>query len=111
MTTRTIVCASQSGLSRLLPLPRWIWLRQTRTVIGRELKQHLQIDWLVGVLLVVYGAIFFPTVPVNTENPQRLAAFVNDEPFLTMALDATTVAPYGNPANFFDTGRSSHQSI
>src|SRR5262249_13865945 len=32
-------------------------------------------------------------------------------PFLTMALDATLTRPYGNPANYFDVTRESHEHI
>src|SRR5262249_29513099 len=46
-------------------------------------------------------ALFVPAIPAGTDNALMLAAFVNDEPALTMALDAMTKKPHGNPANFY----------
>ena len=50
--------------------------------------------------MLPFAVVVIPLIPNNTANPQLLAAFANDEPWLTMALEGMTVPPYGNPANF-----------
>lgn len=57
--------------------------------------------WL-AVILVVYIALMLPLVPRWTENAAYLAAFTNDEPFITQQLDGMTFKPYGNPSNFLE---------
>jgi Dolichyl-phosphate-mannose-protein mannosyltransferase len=71
----------------------------------------LRLDWRIGCLCAVYLLLFLPTITRHTENPQLVAAFSNDEPFLVMALDATTRFPWGNPGNYFDVRKSAQQSI
>ena len=75
-------------------------------VIASELREHLRLDRyavvLVALMLLQYG----PLIPRSTESPQMLAAFVNDEPVQTLALEGMTARPVGNPANFlFGPGR------
>ena len=70
-------------------------------IISRELSTHSRIDIYIAVVAVLALATFVPVIPRSTENPRQLAAFVNDEPFLTMALEATREFPWGNPANYF----------
>lgn len=79
--------------------------------IRPTLTEHFRIDWLIAIVIAIYLAIFLPLVPRNTDSPQMLAAFVNDEPFLTLALEATQFPPYGNPANFFDSSQPSYKRI
>ena len=71
------------------------------------LRAHVRLDVPIVVFSLVFLALYAPLVPRNTDNPQLLAAYVNDEPFLTMALEATLVRPYGNPGNYFDSRRPS----
>ena len=66
-------------------------------VIGK----YLRVDRYLAVIIFGFLAIFAPLTVRNTETPQRMAAFVNDEPWMTMALEAMTITPYGNPGNFF----------
>jgi hypothetical protein len=74
--------------------------------VGRLLlataRTSLRIDVPIAVLAAVYLALFAPLLPRNADNPELLAAYSNDEPFLTMALEATLVPPYGNPGAYFD---------
>src|SRR2546423_1514793 len=76
-------------------------------VIWHTLQEHLGCDIPVAVITLLFVIAFAPLIPRTTENAQKLAAFVNDEPALTMALEAMTVRPYGNPANFY-YGRRGH---
>jgi len=75
------------------------------------IRSYLRLDLRIGLFSAVYLILALPTVPRNTENPQRMAAVSNDEPYLVMALDSTIQAPFGNPANYFDVKRSAHQFI
>lgn len=70
------------------------------------LCQHLRIDWPIAIVAAIYLALFAPLVTRNADNPRMLAAFVNDEPFLTMALDGMLEWPYGNPSNYLDQQRN-----
>lgn len=77
----------------------------TWTYIVSIIGARLRFDWLLAGLVACYLAAFAPLITRNTDNPQQLAAYVNDEPFLTMALEATIRWPYGNPGNYFDSDR------
>jgi len=77
----------------------------------RILCSSLRLDWPIGLLCALYLLCVFPAVTRQVENPQLMAAFSNDEPFLVMALDATTRFPWGNPGNYFDAHKNAHQSI
>lgn len=79
--------------------------RSTGRCIVSVLGPRLRFDWLLAGLVACYLAAFAPLIARNTDNPQQLAAYVNDEPFLTMALEATIRWPYGNPGNYFDSDR------
>jgi hypothetical protein len=63
------------------------------------------------MFLVLCVLLFAPLIPRNTDNPELLAAYANDEPFLTMALEATLVRPYGNPGAYFDPLRDASSEI
>jgi hypothetical protein len=67
-----------------------------------EVRAHFALDVPLAVLLAVYCALLLPLVPRWTENAPMLAAFTNDEPFITQQLDGMTVPPYGNPSNFLE---------
>src|SRR5690242_18644248 len=89
-------------------------MRQTRSAAGalsEVVREYLRLDVPISVAAVLFLLLFAPLVPRNAETPRQLAAFSNDEPFLTMALDATLARPYGNPANYFDVTRESHEHI
>ena len=79
--------------------------------IGRELLRYLKLDIPLVVFIVVFLVVFAPTLGRNLDSPQGMAAYVNDEPFLTMALEATLEWPYGNPANYFDTRKAASKHI
>jgi hypothetical protein len=69
----------------------------------REIASHLALDVPLIVIAVIYCAIVLPLVPRWTDNAPMLAAFTNDEPFITQQLDGMTIRPYGNPSNFLET--------
>src|SRR5262249_26382493 len=69
--------------------------------LGATFRDHARGDKTLAVLLLIFPALFVPAIPAGTDNALMLAAFVNDEPALTMALDAMTKKPHGNPANFY----------
>ena len=74
------------------------------------IRNSLRLDWRIGCL-VLFLLVLLPTVTRHVENPQMMAAYSNDEPYLAMALDATTRFPWGNPANYFDIRKKASQSI
>src|SRR5262245_44441939 len=76
-------------------------LQDTCLVIWQTIKIYLRFDRYVFAITTVFVLLFVPLIPRSTENAQKLAAFVNDEPALTMGLEAMTVYPYGNPGNFY----------
>jgi hypothetical protein len=73
-----------------------------RQSLLREVASHFALDVPLAVLLVAYCALLLPLVPRWTDNARMLAAFTNDEPFITQQLDGMTVPPYGNPSNFLE---------
>jgi hypothetical protein len=74
----------------------------TGTSLLAELLAHLRPDAVLVGILILYCALLLPLVPRWTENARMLAAFTNDEPFITQQLDGMTVPPYGNPSNFLE---------
>ena len=93
---------------------RGLWLSRagdTVQYIARELRRYIKLDIPLAIFVVVFLVIFAPTLTRNLDSPQGMAAYVNDEPFLTMALEATLEWPYGNPANYFDTRKPASQQI
>jgi hypothetical protein len=66
-------------------------------------RDALRVDVPVAVLVAVVLLVYAPLIPRNTANPQMLAAHANDEPFLTMALEATLEPPFLNPGAYFDS--------
>ncbi len=80
------------------------------TILAAIVK-YVRLDWPIAIFAVLYLALFAPLVPRNADNPDLLAAYSNDEPFLTMALEATLVAPYGNPGAYFDPTKSAAKEI
>jgi hypothetical protein len=75
------------------------------------IRNSLRLDWRIGCLCALFLLVLLPTVTRHVENPQMMAAYSNDEPYLAMALDATTRFPWGNPANYFDIRKKASQSI
>jgi hypothetical protein len=61
------------------------------------LKVNRPLLWVIAV----YAIILAVCVPRWADNVWMQAAFDDDGPALCQALDAMTVWPYGNPANFF----------
>lgn len=66
------------------------------------LLAHLAVDRWLAVILVLYVVLMLPLIPRWTDNAAYLAAFTNDEPFITQQLDGMTVNPYGNPSNYLE---------
>lgn len=79
----------------------WTFSVESIRPILQTLRAACTLDKPLLALLLVFSCLYAPTIPRATDNALMLAAFVNDEPALTMALDAMTVPPYGNPANFY----------
>ncbi len=72
-----------------------------KTIPG-DIGRYVRVDWPLALFAAAFLVLFAPLVTRNTDNPELLAAYSNDEPFLTMALEATLVPPYGNPGVYFD---------
>jgi hypothetical protein len=70
--------------------------------LRREIASHFALDVPLVIIVVIYCAVVLPQVPRWTANAPMLAAFTNDEPFITQQLDGMTVRPYGNPSNFLE---------
>ena len=81
-----------------------------RAILG-AIGRYVRLDWPIAIFAAVFLALFAPLVPRNTDNPQLLAAYSNDEPFLAMALEATLVPPYGNPGVYFDQTKAAASDI
>jgi hypothetical protein len=75
------------------------------------LASHLRIDRFIGAVILVHLLLFAPLAGRNADDPRMLASFINDEPFLTMALDGMLERPYGNPANYLDPERIASTGI
>jgi hypothetical protein len=69
------------------------------------------LDRYIAPILFLSLILFGSLIPRNTDNPQLLAAFVNDEPWMTMALDGTIAKPLGNPANYLDPNAKAYSKI
>jgi hypothetical protein len=80
------------------------------TTLG-TLRPYFRLDVPIVAFAIVFIVLFAPLIPRNTDNPQLLAAYANDEPFLTMALEATLVPPYGNPGAYFDQKNSASRNV
>jgi len=76
-------------------------LIESRIVAKNEVNALFPRDWQVLVLLLIAVLAFAPLITRSTDSALHLASFVNDEPALTMALDAMTHWPLGNPANLY----------
>ena len=72
------------------------------STIVAAIVRYVRLDVPIAIFAALYLALFAPLIPRNADNPDLLAAYSNDEPFLTMALEATLVPPYGNPGVYFD---------
>ena len=79
------------------------------SILGGTIAAYAKLDWAIVSFLLVAAIVVVPGIPRNSANPQMLAAFVNDEPFMAMGLDGMIVPPFGNPANYLDP-KSHNQS-
>jgi hypothetical protein len=74
-----------------------------------ELRVNLRPDaWIVCIVLALLLALG-PGLARNTDNARTLAAFANDEPWLTLVLDGMTRWPYGDPSNYLRPDRYANQ--
>ena len=92
----------QSILSRAVLPPR---------VLKEVIIDYARLDRYIVPILFLSLILFGSLIPRNTDNPQLLAAFVNDEPWMTMALDGTIAEPIGNPANYLDPNAKAYNKI
>ena len=65
------------------------YLRPVLKELREGIDSSFRIDIPLTLIIVAHLIFFLPVVARNTENPRALAAFSNDEPFLTLALDGT----------------------
>ena len=89
-------------MRRVYALKTLAIIKTALAVITREIRGHLGVDRAViifGSLLVLFAA---PLIPRATHDARMLATFVVHESILTMALDAMTVWPLGDPSNLFE---------
>jgi hypothetical protein len=86
------------------------WAALPIRIIQQVISDYARLDRYVAPILLLSLILFGPLIPRNADNPQLLAAFVNDEPWMTQALDGTIAKPFGNPANYLDpTGKAYKQ--
>ncbi len=76
-------------------------LVESRIAAKDEVDVLFPRDWCVLILVLIGVLAFAPLITRSTDSALHLAAFVNDEPALTMGLDAMTHWPLGNPANLY----------
>jgi hypothetical protein len=105
------VGSASSPRARPLPGALRRELAAVARTIGTTLRSSLRLDLPIAVFAVVFLLLFAPLVTRNTDNPQLLAAYVNDEPFITMGLEAMLEPPYGNPGAYFDPKNPASQRI
>jgi F5/8 type C domain len=79
--------------------------------LGVVLRQYLRIDRTILTILVVFIALMAVSSTRQLESPQLLAAFVDDEPWLSLALEGMLEKPYGNPSNYLDPTAPAHAHI
>lgn len=77
------------------------WGLPFRTVL-QVISDYARLDRYIAPILLLALISIGTLIPRNTDNPQMLAAFANDEPWMTLALDGTIAKPFGNPANYLD---------
>src|SRR5262245_57455504 len=65
-----------------------------------EARAFLRFDVPLLILVALFLIAFVPIIPRATENSQLLQCCINDEPYLTMALDGMRFWPFGDPHNF-----------
>jgi hypothetical protein len=80
-------------------------------VLKEVIIDYARLDRYIVPILFLSLILFGSLIPRNTDNPQLLAAFVNDEPWMTMALDGTIAEPIGNPANYLDPNAKAYNKI
>jgi len=87
------------------------WAVLPTRVIKEVIIDYARVDRCVAPILLLSLVLFGPLIPRNADNPQLLAAFVNDEPWMTMALDGTIAKPFGNPANYLDPKAEAYNKV
>lgn len=94
----TLVCEPQTnGIMKPLNL-----IADAARVIVHEGRALLRVDLTSAIVVLVFLGFFLPSIARHAGNAEMLAAFVDDEPFITMQVDGMTARPYGNPANYLD---------
>jgi Dolichyl-phosphate-mannose-protein mannosyltransferase len=71
--------------------------------IGLELREHIRLDTVFLVIVLVFLVAFAPIIPHATQNAQILTCCFDDEAPLTMALDGMRFWPYGDPFNLLQS--------
>jgi Dolichyl-phosphate-mannose-protein mannosyltransferase len=87
------------------------WAALPFRVIKAVIIDYARVDRYIAPILLLSLILFGPLIPRNADNPQLLAAFSNDEPWMTMALDGTIAKPEGNPANYLDPKTKAYNYI
>ena len=80
------------------------YLMEACRVLVEETRRLLRLDLAGGIVLLVFLSLFLPTIGRYAQSAPMLASFMDDEPLITMQLDGMTARPYGDPANYLDTG-------
>jgi hypothetical protein len=79
--------------------------------IGWAIRTYLRIDRYIGIIIIVFLALYGPPITRDSDNPSVLAAFFDDEVWQALALDGMLEEPYGNPANFLDLTAPAYKKI
>jgi hypothetical protein len=75
-------------------------LAQEAATLSSSAAHALRVDLPLGLLLVVYLALWLPPIARLTQSPFHLNSFAIDEAMITQQLVAMEHRPYGNPANY-----------
>ena len=86
------------------------WVVPIRIIL-QVIRDYARVDRYIAPILLLCLIGIGSLVPRNTDNPQLLAAFANDEPWMTLALDGTIAKPFGNPANYLDPTAEAFKKI
>jgi len=87
------------------------WVVVPARIIKEVIIEFACVDRYVAPILLFSLILFGPLISRNADNPQLLAAFVNDEPWMTMALDGAIAKPFGNPANYLDPKAKAYSKV
>lgn len=78
---------------------------------GAVAREYLRLDIAISIPVILLCLFVAPGLTRTADNPQMLAAFVDDEVWQALALEGTLHRPYGNPANFLDPSSHAYQEI